>query len=174
MTARLPARSKESSPASHPSTRGRLRVSRGSKPLQTSNHRAVSRTDRDRQPTTTVRGGCRVSGPLGDPAVGGLQAEQPGEAGRDADRPATVPAAGDGQEPAGHGGGRPPDEPPGVRSGSHGLPVVPCSLVWVQLMPPNSEAVVWPASTAPAARSRVTWVESWSAIRSAKTSDASV
>ncbi len=64
-TARLPARSKESSPASQPATRGRLRVSRASKPLQTSNQRAVSRTERDRQPTTTVSGGCRASGPFG-------------------------------------------------------------------------------------------------------------
>ena len=54
----------------------------------------------------------------------------------------------------------PPEEPPGVRSGCHGLVVVPWSLVWVQLIPPNSEAVVWPANTAPAARNRVTWVES--------------
>ncbi len=65
MTARLPARSKESRPASHPSTRGRLRVSLGWKPLHTSNQRAVSRTERDRQPTTTVRGGWRVPGPRG-------------------------------------------------------------------------------------------------------------
>ena len=68
----------------------------------------------------------------------------------------------------------PPDDPPGVRSGFHGLRVVPWSLVEVQLTPPNSEAVVWAARTAPAARSRVTWVESWSAIRSLKTSEASV
>ena len=79
-----------------------------------------------------------------------------------------------GSRPPATAAAEPPDEPPGVRSGSHGLRVVPWSLVRVQLIPPNSEAVVWPASTAPAARSRVTWVESWSAIRSAKTSDASV
>ena len=64
-TARLPARSKESRPDSHPSTRGRLRLSRGSKPLHTSNQRAVSRTERERQPTTTVSGGCMVFGPRG-------------------------------------------------------------------------------------------------------------
>ena len=68
----------------------------------------------------------------------------------------------------------PPDEPPGVRSGFHGFRVVPCSLVWVQLMPPNSEAVVCPTRTAPAARNRVTWVVSWSAMRSLNTSEASV
>src|SRR5665213_3238331 len=80
--------------------------------------------------------------------------------------------------PGGSSGGsaaaEPPEDPPGVRSVSHGLRVMPCSLVAVQLTPPNSEAVVWPARTAPAARSRVTWVESPSDIRSANTSDASV
>ncbi len=42
------------------------------------------------------------------------------------------------------------------------------------MTPPNSDAVVWAASTAPAARSRTTWVESNGAVRSAKTSEASV
>ena len=79
-----------------------------------------------------------------------------------------------GSRPPATAAAEPPEEPPGVRSGSHGLRVVPCSRVLVKLMPPNSEAVVWPASTAPAARSRATWVESWSATRSAKTRDASV
>ena len=79
-----------------------------------------------------------------------------------------------GSSPPATAAAEPPDDPPGVRSGFHGLRVVPCSLVEVQLTPPNSDAVVWPASTAPAARSRVTWVESSEAIRSAKTRDASV
>ncbi len=68
----------------------------------------------------------------------------------------------------------PPEEPPGVRSRFHGLRVVPCSLVWVRLMPPNSLDVVWPTSTAPAPTRRRTWVELWCATRSAKTSEASV
>src|SRR5664280_1935616 len=79
-----------------------------------------------------------------------------------------------GRRPPATAAADPPEEPPGVRSGFHGLRVVPCSLVCVQLIPPNSEAVVWPASTAPAARRRVTWVESWPDTRSRKTSDASV
>ena len=54
----------------------------------------------------------------------------------------------------------PPDDPPGVRVGSQGFLVVPCSAVEVQLMPPNSLAVVWAARTAPVARSRPT--EVWS------------
>ena len=43
------------SPDSQPPVGGRLSGSRVSKPLQTSNHRAVSRTLRLRQPVTTVR-----------------------------------------------------------------------------------------------------------------------
>ena len=52
----------------------------------------------------------------------------------------------------------PPDDPPGVRSWFQGLRVVPCSRVCVTLMPPNSLAVVWPASTAPASTRRCTCV----------------
>ncbi len=174
ITARFPARSKESRPASHPSTRGRLRVSRGSNPLQTSNQRAVSRTDRDTHPTTTVSGGCRVRGPLGMRPKVDLSPNRPVKpAGMRIEPPPSPPVA-MGRRPPATAAAEPPEDPPGVRSGFHGLRVVPCSLVWVQLIPPNSEAVVWPASTAPAARSRVTWVESWSAIRSLKTSEASV
>ena len=154
-TARLPARSKVSRPASQPSTRGRLRVSRGSKPLHTSNHRAVSRTDRDTQPTATVSGGCGCSGPLGMRPKVDLRPNSPVKpAGMRMEPPPSPPLA-MGSKAAGHRGGRAPEEPPGVRSRFHGLPVVPCSLVLVQLMPPNSEAVVCPASTAPAARSRI-------------------
>ena len=65
ITARFPLRSKLSRPASQPATRGRLRVSRASQPLHTSNHRAVSRTERETHPTTTVSGGWRTAGPLG-------------------------------------------------------------------------------------------------------------
>ena len=113
ITARLPARSKESRPASQPSTRGRLRVSRESKPLHTSNQRAVSRTDRDTQPTTTVRGGCSVAGPLRDAAEGRLEPEQPGEPGRDAEGAPAVTPAGDGEEATGHGRGRTARRSPG-------------------------------------------------------------
>ena len=47
-------------------------------------------------------------GTLGDPAVGGLQAEEAAEAGRDADRAAAVGAGGDGQQSPGHGRRRSP------------------------------------------------------------------
>ena len=50
----------------------------------------------------------------------------------------------------------PPEEPPGVRSSCHGLAVVPCRWVRVRLTPPNSDAVVCPASTAPP-WSRIRW-----------------
>ena len=88
--------------------------------------------------------------------------------------PPPSPPVAMGSRPPATAAADPPDDPPGVRSGSHGLRVTPCSLVEVQLTPPNSDAVVWAASTAPAARSRATWVESKADIRSAKTSDASV
>ena len=54
----------------------------------------------------------------------------------------------------------PPDEPPGVRSGFHGLRVMPCSGEFVQFGMPNSGDVVSPTSTAPAARSRAASVQS--------------
>ena len=94
-------------------------------------------------------------------------------AGMRIDPPPSPPVA-IGTRPPATAAADPPEEPPGVRPGSHGLRVTPCSLVDVQLTPPNSEAVVWPARTAPAARSRETWVESEADTRSAKTSDASV
>ncbi len=88
--------------------------------------------------------------------------------------PPPSPPVAMGSSPPATAAAEPPDEPPGVRSVSHGLRVTPCSLVEVQLTPPNSDAVVWAAITAPAARSRTTWVESNAAVRSAKTSEASV
>ena len=64
----------------------------------------------------------------------------------------------------------PPDDPPGVRDGCHGFPVAPWSSVRVTLTPPNSLAVVWPASTAPPwSTSRVTSVEVYVATSSANT-----
>ncbi len=57
----------------------------------------------------------------------------------------------------------------------HGLCVVPCSLVRLRLTPPNSLAVVWPASTAPPrATIRCTIVAVWVATRSRNGTDASV
>ena len=60
----------------------------------------------------------------------------------------------------------PPDEPPGVRSGFHGLRVTPWRYVRVQLTDPYSGDVVSPTSTAPAARNRAASVAVWSAMAS--------
>src|SRR5688572_27697657 len=68
----------------------------------------------------------------------------------------------------------PPVDPPGVCSGPHGLRVAPWRLVRVRFTPPNSLDVVRPGSTAPAARTRVTNVESYGATRSFRGTDASV
>src|SRR6187200_261964 len=68
----------------------------------------------------------------------------------------------------------PPDEPPAVRPCFHGLWVTPLILVTLTLRPPNSLAAVRPMGTAPLSRTRDIIVVSQSAIRSLKTSDASV
>ena len=72
-----------------------------------------------------------------------------------------------GNIPAATAAADPPDEPPGVRVGFHGLRVTPCSGVLVKLTVPCSDAVVRPVSTAPAARSRATSVSSVAATASA-------
>ncbi len=48
----------------------------------------------------------------------------------------------------------PPDDPPAVRSGFHGFPVTPLSLLTLMFRPPNSEAVHSPTGTAPASTRR--------------------
>src|SRR5687768_10880821 len=65
-----------------------------------------------------------------------------------------------GMRPAATAAAVPPDEPPGVRSRSHGLRVIPHALVFVKLSVPNSGAAVLPIGTAPAARRRPRWIES--------------
>src|SRR6185436_13166415 len=53
----------------------------------------------------------------------------------------------------------PPDEPPGVRVGSHGLRVVPVREVSVEAAMPSSGVVVLPKITIPARWKRSTTVE---------------
>src|SRR6516162_1978640 len=65
--------------------------------------------------------------------------------------PPSLPVA-MGRRPPATAAAVPPDDPPGVRSGFQGFRVVPCSTVDVQLMPPNSGAVVCAARIAPVAR----------------------
>ena len=102
------------SPASHPSTRGRLNGSYSLAPLHTSYQRAASRTDASQAPDhrgQRLNLGVRA---LGDAAEGGLEPEQSGESGRDADGPAAVTAGADGQQPARTPtAADPPEEPPG-------------------------------------------------------------
>ena len=75
--------------------------SRGSRPLHTSNQRAVSRTDRERQPWVTVIAPQLGVGRQRDASVRGLQPDQAGEAGGDPDRAAAVAAGAERDEPAG-------------------------------------------------------------------------
>ena len=65
-----------------------------------------------------------------------------------------------GTRPAATAAALPPDEPPGVRLGSHALRVMPHAFVLVKFNVPNSGAAVLPIGTPPAARSRATWIES--------------
>src|SRR3546814_1747681 len=62
-----------------------------------------------------------------------------------------------GMSPAATAAAVPPDDPPGVRLGSHGLRVMPHARVLVKLRVPNSGAAVLPIGTAPAARNRARW-----------------
>src|ERR1035437_11065590 len=142
MTARLPARSKESRPASQPSTRGRLKVSRGSNPLHVSNQRAVSRTERERQPTVTVRGGCWAYGPLGIRPNVDFNPNRPVKLAGIRIEPPPSPPEASGTSPPATAAAEPPEEPPGVRVGFQGLRVVPWSFVLVQLMRRTSKRVV--------------------------------
>ena len=65
--------------------------------------------------------------------------------------------------PAATAAAEPPDEPPVVRSGSHGLRVGPKRFVFVQGRIPHSGSVVLPTTTKPAARSRRTTLWSYGA-----------
>src|ERR1700722_8446914 len=128
-TAFMPLRSKEPSPASHPSTRGRLEGGYSLAPLHTSYQRAASRTDRDRQPMTAVSGSISVWGPLGMRPNVALRPSSPVKpAGMRMDPPPSPPVQ-MGNRPPETEAAEPPDEPPGVRSRSYGLEVAPCSRV---------------------------------------------
>ena len=163
------------SPSSQPSVRARLSGSRASWPLHTSNQRAVSRTDRDRQPTVTVRlpyAAIGVSGMRPNVLFRPTSPVKP--AGIRIDPPPSPPVASVTRPPA-TAAAVPPDEPPGVCPCCHGLWVVPCRTVRVTLTPPNSDAVVWPTSTAPPrSRMRSTLRLVYSATRSLNGTDASV
>ena len=142
MAAVKPDRSWLPRPVSHPSTLGRLSGSRRSKPLQQSKYRAVSRTERVRQPSTVVIGSMVPSGPFGIRPYVAFNPKRPLKpAGPRMEPPPSLPVA-IGKRPPATAAAVPPEDPPGVRSGFHGFRVVPCRTVEVQLMPPNSGAVV--------------------------------
>src|SRR5688572_21745445 len=65
--------------------------------------------------------------------------------------PPSVPTA-SGPMPAATAAAAPPEEPPGVFAGFHGLRVMPVELV--SPLQPNSGVAVLPSSTAPASRRR--------------------
>src|SRR6516165_12813739 len=114
------------------------------------------------------------SGPLGMRPYVAFNPKRPLKpAGPRIEPPPSLPVA-MGRRPPATAAAVPPEDPPGVRSGFQGFRVVPCSTVDVQLMPPNSGAVVCAARIAPVARRRVTDVSSCTATRSLKITDASV
>src|SRR6185295_13969269 len=69
--------------------------------------------------------------------------------------PPSVPTA-SGPMPDASAAAAPPDEPPGVFAGFHGLRVMPVSALSVTPFQPNSGVVVLPSSTAPCSRRRAT------------------
>ena len=73
--------------------------------------------------------------------------------------PPSEPVA-SGTSPAARAAADPPDEPPGVRSVSHGLRVMPKSRLDVSALAPSSGVLVLPTTTQPAARRRATKGES--------------
>src|SRR5689334_12080320 len=75
------------------------------------------------------------------------------EAGTRMEPPPSEPQA-TGATPAAVEAAAPPLEPPAARAGSHGVPVVPVSLLSVTPRNPNSGVVVLPSRIVPASLSR--------------------
>src|SRR5439155_225245 len=88
------------------------------------------------------------------------------EAGIRTEPPASVPSA-TGPRPLATATAAPPLEPPGESSRFHGLRVIPKRGLSVTALWPNSDVVVFPRMTAPAARSRPTTTASSSGTASA-------
>src|SRR5262249_21842057 len=111
-------------------------------------------------------GPLRVSAPRGPPGrkgaggragprpTGGLMPKIPVKPdGTRIEPPPSVPTA-SGPMPQATATAAPPEEPPGVLSGFHGLRVMPVSGLSVTPFQPNSGVVVLPISTAPCSRNR--------------------
>ena len=92
-------------------------------PITSSIDRAVEH--RARQRAEARSSGCRRgrAAPARNPPALGLEADQAGPGGGDPDGAAAVVACATGTNPPATAAAEPPDEPPGVRSGSHGLRV---------------------------------------------------
>src|SRR5437660_1428383 len=115
-----------------------------------------------------------VRGPRGIlPAVPFIPTRPQKPAGMRIDPPPSPPVA-SGTRPPATAAAEPAEDPPVVLVRSQGLPVTPWRRVTLTFRPPNSLAVVWPVSTAPAARRRLMTVASWVDTRSEKTRLASL
>src|SRR6186713_230642 len=116
---------------------------------------AVSRTVRDIGPMcATVPYG--ESGHAGTRPNDGFSPKMPVNAhGIRIEPPPSVPSV-RGHMPDATAAAPPPDEPPGVFAGSHGLRVMPVSGLSVTPFQPNSGVVFFPIRTAPLSRSRAT------------------
>ncbi len=112
-------------PSRSPSGSGQERSSYGEGPAMTDSARAASRTVRVSGPSTERVGQPRKPGRVGtSPAVGLCPTTPQNAAGMRMDPPPSVPSA-IGVAPYATDAPAPPDEPPGVRSGAHGLRVRP-------------------------------------------------
>src|SRR5437762_33068 len=152
-----------------PGSRGSERRSRSSPPAMTSSISAASRTVRVTGPTWET-----WAKPLGKPLRSGTRPYEglkpytpQNAAGMRIEPPPSVPSA-SGPQPLATAAAAPPLEPPGVSAGFHGFRVTPKSGFSVTALWPNSDVLVLPRSTAPAAFRRATAIASSSGTWSAK------
>src|SRR5229473_1077126 len=119
---------------------------------------AASRTVRVIGPTTEKSAHAVIPSraPTGIRPCDGLSPNDPVKlAGIRIEPPQSEPVV-SGTIPAANAAELPPEEPPGVRSGFHGLRVLPKSRFFVNGVKPNSGVLVLPTTIAPAARNRPT------------------
>ena len=124
--------------------------SRSSGPWQRSRKSAASSMVRDSGPWQNMVSHWVGSHSKGIRPEWGFKPTQPEcDAGMRTEPPASEPSA-SGTQPLATAAAEPPDEPPGVRSGFHGLRVIPHSALKVLLEKANSGVVVLPTMMAPA------------------------
>ena len=141
--------------------------SRGSGPASTPCKSRMSRMVRANGPITWKS--IQVAGNPYRRAIRPVEGRMPTrpvyEAGSRVLPPMSVPIA-SGVTPAATDAEAPPEDPPGVRAGSHGLRVMPDNRLSVRPNMASSGVVVLPTMTAPAARSRSTQMSSRSGMKS--------